>query len=85
MLIAQINVSAEEVSLKPFNNVPLIEEPVNSFKADKHLVDEDLFKPPTTPADFYLVGKPPTDNSLDIGYNSAEDIWGLKTEDNVNK
>ena len=65
---------AKEVSLKPFNNVPLIEEPVNSSKANKHLVDKDLFKPPTSPADFYLVGKPPIDNGLDVGYNSAEDI-----------
>ena len=76
---------AEEVSLKPFNNIPLVEEPVNGSKVDKHLVDKDLFKPPTTPADFYLVGKPPINNGLNIGYNSVEDIWGPKTKDNVNK
>ena len=31
------------------------------------------------------MGEPPADNSLDAGYNSAEDIWGPKTEDNINK
>ena len=65
---------AEEVSPKPSNNVPLLEKPVNGSKIDEHLVDKDLFKPLTTLADFYLVGEPPIDNSLDIGYNSADDI-----------
>ena len=64
----------EEVSPKPSNNIPLLKEPVNSSKIDEHLVDKDLFKPLTTLADFYLVGKPPIDNSLDIGYNSADNI-----------
>ena len=65
---------AEEVSPKPSDNVPLIEELVNGSKVDKYLVDEDLFKPLTTLADFYLVGKLPIDNGLDVGYNSVEDI-----------
>ena len=64
----------EEVSLKPSDNIPLIEEPGNDSKIDEHLVDKDLFKPPPTPADFYLVGGPPADNSLDVGYNSTDDI-----------
>ena len=64
----------EEVSPKPSDNIPLLEEPVNGSKIDKHLVDKDLFKPPTTLVDFYLVGKPPVDNGLDIGYNSADNI-----------
>jgi hypothetical protein len=67
-------VLAEEVSLKPPNNVPLIEELVNSSEIDEYLVDEDLFKPLTALADFYLVGGPPIDNSLDIGYNSIDNI-----------
>jgi len=67
-------VLVEEVSLKPPDNIPLIEEPVNSSEIDEHLVDKDLFKPLTTLADFYLVGRPPIDNSLDIGYNSADNI-----------
>ena len=84
-LTAQIDVLVEEVSLKPSDNVPLLEELVNGSKIDEYLVDKDLFKLLTTPADFYLVGKPPVDNSLDIGYNSADNIQGPKTEDNVNK
>jgi len=46
----------------------------NSSEIDKHLVDKELFKPPTTLVDFYLVGGPPVDNSSDIGYNSADNI-----------
>ena len=64
----------EEVSPKPFDNVPLVNKPVNSSEIDKHLVDKDLFKPLTTLADFYLVGGPPIDNGLDVGYNSADNI-----------
>jgi len=67
-------VLAEKVSPKPSNNVPLVNKPVNSSKIDKHLVDKDLFKPPTTLADFYLVGGLPIDNGLDVGYNSADNI-----------
>jgi len=78
-------VLAEEVSLKPSNNIPLIDKPVNSSKIDKHLINKDLFKPPTTLADFYLVGGPPINNSLNAGYNSADNIWGPKTKDNINK
>ena len=64
----------EEVSLKPPNNIPLIEELVNGSKIDEYLVDKDLFKLLTALADFYLVGRPPIDNSLDIGYNSVDKI-----------
>jgi len=82
---AQINVLAKEVSPKPSDNIPLIDKPVNSSETNKHLVNKDLFKPPTTLADFYLVGGPPIDNSLDAGYDSINNIWGPKTKDNVNK
>jgi hypothetical protein len=78
-------VLVEEVSPKPSDNVPLIEELVNGSEIDERLVDEDLFKPPTTLIDFYLVGRPPVDNGLDVGYDSVDNIWGPKTEDNINK
>lgn len=77
--------SAEEVSPKPSDNVPLAEEPVNGCETDEHSVDGDLFKPPTTPPDFYEVGGPPADNGSDAGHDSADDIWGPETEDNVNE
>jgi hypothetical protein len=67
-------VLVEEVSLKPSNNVPLVEELVNGAEIDEYSVDEDLFKPLTTLADFYLVGGPPADNGLDVGYNSVDNI-----------
>jgi hypothetical protein len=51
-----------------------VEELVNGTEIDEYSVDEDLFKPLTTLADFYLVGGPPIDNSLDIGYNSVDNI-----------
>jgi hypothetical protein len=78
-------VLVEEVSPKPSDNVPLIKELVNGFEIDERSVDKDLFKPPTTPTDFYLVGGPPIDNGSDIGYNSMDNIWGPETKDNVNK
>jgi hypothetical protein len=71
---AQIDVLAEEVSPKPSDNVPLVEELVNGSEIDERSVDEDLFKPPTTPIDFYSVGGPPADNGLDAGHDSADNI-----------